>query len=283
MKEPAGPLSGKREAPQSRGATWEEIGVRLGGLSKTATQKRFGQGLRKDARRRLAVEKTAHRLAFQLFLDKIPDGAPRALSEEDWDAAPPAVAIPYALRNLIKTHRYLEDATDEQGRFGVEGFSSGFDVLRQSVNILLSPNALSTIESTWERIENRRPWYDENPNTYFIHCGCMASASYFSFYEFITCEDSFSDEGLHYYAQGLLQLGDAITAAVRPELVLIRDALDLKAQEEGHAVYARNDHDMSADVGRQVFDAYWRGDENAMEQLEAQVGSRPERRPTTRP
>ncbi|KUL29722.1 hypothetical protein ADL15_26820 [Actinoplanes awajinensis subsp. mycoplanecinus] len=253
-----------------RGATWAEIGERVGGRGKTAAQKRFGSGLDEMSQLLLTVEGTSLNLAMSILLDALPEGVPRPLSQEDWDAAPPEVAVPHAVRNMPSALEHLNSAI-EGSSIDVKALHAGLEALRRSANILLSPEALTAVESCLPI--DREPWRDENPTTYFVHAACLAFSSFVCFSKFVkSAEMGLGEkEREDHYVMGLIYLQEAITATVRPECVAVMNSLDERASEGGHAVYRKKFPDIDPSYLQSGIEAYWRGDRKELERLDQLV------------
>jgi hypothetical protein len=223
------------------------------------------------------LEQTSLNLAFRYILDALPEDVPRPLSEEDWEAAPPEVAIPHAIRSLASVPKHLEDAIGQR-ELDAPRLHAGIETLRRSVNVLLSPKALRAIDSASTHIEDTHPWSDENPRTYFVHSACLAFTAFVSFVKFLdTRAADESDERAQLYALGILHVQSALMATMRPECMAVISYFDNQARSGGHAVYTRSDPNVDPEDPQRIMEAYWRGDQEKLAEIARSIDSNPRR------
>jgi hypothetical protein len=136
---------------KARGATWKQIGEQLDGIGKQGAQNRFGDGIPQERMDTMPVEKIAAGLTLRSILDALPSDIPLPLDDEDWDAAPPEVAVPYAWRHVAGAVVAFDEALS-RARHAAEAdlvlkteMHKSFEMLRRSIAILTSPKAWRAI------------------------------------------------------------------------------------------------------------------------------------------
>jgi hypothetical protein len=254
----------------ARGATWRQVGEQLH-IGKTGAQKRFGKGVTPQRREILPMEKHALELAFLFLTDAIPEDLPRALDENDWEAAPPSVAVPYTIRNLAAAGLALEEVLQSE-EFELAKLDVISEKIRQASVVLLDHRAVEAITAAAVESGFSHPWQDEAPMTYFIRAACLAFTGWVTFFDWVSSKDLAPRATLKTLVLMRGYLHQALMAIFRPECIMILNLMESQAERAGDAVFRVKpdpaDGWMTSQADIQTFtDAFWAGDARKLSDL----------------
>jgi hypothetical protein len=263
---------------RARQVTWERIGEILGyGKEETSArkgaQRRFGhliKGISPVRKETMPIEKTAAQVTFRSILGTLPPDVPLPLDEEDWEAAPPETAVPYAVRNIAGAKLALEKAFkgtllkilvgEEAGADFIRSAHESYEALRHSSGILASPKAWEAIDSAARELSAPSRMLGEAPVTHFVHAACASTVAFAHFHNFFEPKRNSSKIRSRSLAMADYYLETAVFATVRPECLEILGLLESRAHQAGHVVYRGSPGELS-DIDMADFsDAYWRCD-----------------------
>jgi hypothetical protein len=251
----------------ARGATWKQVGEHLG-ISKTGAQNRFGKGIEQRRREILSLEGYAMQIAGPFLTDRFPKEVPRPLDETDWEAAPPVVAVPYAVRNLAGADIAIEEIF-ASGEFDLSKLHQTSERVRRSAIILLNPRATAALKEVVQQSDHSISWVDESPVIYFVRSGCLAFTAYLAFIKWATSENRTDDSTIRMFMLMRSYIHKAIMATFRPECIMLTNVMDERAKNSGNAVYAGKwpasvEPELSRTEVNEFASAYWRRDKDKL-------------------
>ncbi|MER6732755.1 hypothetical protein [Streptomyces puniciscabiei] len=138
----------------ARGATWRQVGEQLG-IGKTGAHNKFGKGLTSEQVSLLKEELSAADLCTLCWSG---DGFEDLLGfdDEEWEAAPPYVAVQHVWRRTAGAYLYLKQAILEMSEAEDSDWAVTFhrshEQLRGAVRVILTPKYLQVLRECSKKL-----------------------------------------------------------------------------------------------------------------------------------
>ncbi|MFJ1873013.1 hypothetical protein [Streptomyces chartreusis] len=252
----------------ARGATWRQVGEALG-IGKQGAHNRFGKGLSEATKERLAMEYDTlinMRAVFEGLVSEELIG----FEEEDWEAAPPEVAVQHAVRAVPSAALLLKEAVLKymDGEDATDLFYRASEMMRGAFRTFMTARVVNFLSACVGEASVRPLWSDVQPATYFCHCIFRTVTAYSYFTNLFIFPVADEEEKCKRLILAYYNLQQASLAIARPEFIEVYAQIERKVRDGGNAVFVGSGNEGRAGVDMlEALYAYWRKDRELLSEV----------------
>ncbi|MDX3429153.1 MULTISPECIES: hypothetical protein [unclassified Streptomyces] len=243
----------------ARGASWRQIGEQLG-ISKTGAHNRFGKGIGAETLQLLSEADEASQFCSRCWAHSDVEGM-LGFDSEEWEAAPPRVAVQHIWRRVAHTHALLVEifADNEQDQW-VTLFHRASEQLRGAVRVILTPKYPEVISEFAGKLPPRSAWEDDrSPLQLFSQYGIRAVSAFMRLNRFL---DADATDPASKFRELLLAIFDLEQGALiisQPECLELIVAIEHSIYADGDTVYTGENVPDDMNLAKS-YEALWRGE-----------------------
>ncbi|MER5716134.1 hypothetical protein [Streptomyces sp. NPDC002132] len=248
----------------SRGATWRQIGDVLG-IGKQGAHNRFSKGIPAELKDRIVAEEDVLSIMQAILADAVPESI-LGFTEDDWEAAPPEVAVQHSIRAVSHASLLLKEAILNRvdGQDATDLFYRASEQMRGAFRTFMTKRVM-TFLSEFIAQEPRRPISEDvQPATYFAHFIFRLAAAYMNFGYALSRAKEDENRKYYYLMMAQYHLTQGVLAISRPECIEMYARIEQKVRDGGNAVFVGSPHEGKGGDMLEALYAYWKNDRDLM-------------------
>ncbi|MEU5104100.1 hypothetical protein AB0H07_17680 [Streptomyces sp. NPDC021354] len=248
----------------ARGATWRQVGEQLG-IGKTGAHNKFGRGLTSDQKFLLKEESDAARLCSTCWLGDSSEDI-LGFDSEEWEAAPPYVAVQHVWRRTSKAYILLKqailDTLDPEDDKWATTFHRSYEQLRGAVRVILTPKYLQVIQECSRKLPPGSP---RDPHgsavTTLIQFGIRAVSAFMRIAQ--PSQGESSESRMRNLLLAIYDLEQAAYCLAKPATFELIKVIEGEIDKQGDSVYLADIVEDNRSLSR-LYDFYHQGDTEAL-------------------